>query len=77
MAQLTRNSGHIKGSLRSVSSQFQHLQFSPVDRFSEAALSRIATGTDYAYAEKILHWRAAFPEPDKLYLLDQYDLQVS
>lgn len=76
MSQQTRYGRSAKSQLSSIRSQFRRLQFPPEDRFGPRALLRLAKGTDYAYGEKLLYWRAAFPSPESLLLLDQFDLQV-
>jgi hypothetical protein len=76
MAQQTRNGGRAQSVLGAVTSGFRRLQFPPEQRFGAKALRKLAKGTDYTYAEKLLQWRAAFPSPDRLLLLDQHDLQV-
>ena len=77
MAQQTRNGGvKFQTAIRQTSSQFKKIQYPPEERFGEVALRHVTAGTDYTYAEKLLHWVAAFPEPDKLLMVDQYNLQV-
>lgn len=76
MSQQTRNGASAKSMLASIRSQFKRLQYPPQTRFSPKALQRLAKGTEYTYGEKLLHWRAAFPSPESMLLLDQFDLQV-
>jgi len=76
MAQQKRNGGN-KTILQTVTSQFRRMQYPPHSRFDDAALRRIVSDTDFAFAEKLLHWRVAFHDSNKLLVLDQYDLQVS
>jgi hypothetical protein len=55
---------------------FKRLRFDPSQRFTSKTIAQLAKGTDYAHAEKLLYWQAAFPSASSLLILDQYDLQV-
>ena len=62
--------------------EFKKYQYEPPQRFTSKTIAELAggelgRGTDYAYAEKLLTWNAAFPSLSSLLVLDQFDLQVS
>lgn len=65
--------GKIAGMVR----EFKRYQYPPSKRFSAQAIAQLAQGTDYAYAEKLLTWKAAFPSTSSLFVFDQSDLQVN
>jgi hypothetical protein len=67
----------MKGTINKLCREFERYQFEPPERFTSKTISQLAKGTDYAYAEKLLHWQAAFPSSSSLLVVDQYDLQVS
>jgi hypothetical protein len=76
ISQQTRHGRSTSGKISELTREFKRLQFKASQRFTSKAISALAKGTDYAYAEKLLYWRAAFPSESSLLVLDQYDLQV-
>ena len=76
ISQQIRHGRAPKGKITELTHEFKRHQYPPHQRFTSKTISQLASGTDYAYAEKLLYWRAAFPSNSSLLILDQFDLQV-
>ena len=76
ISQQTRHGRAAIGKVNDLIHEFKRYQYASSERFDDKAISRIAHGTDYAYAEKLLYWKAVFPSPSSLLIVDQHDLQV-
>lgn len=76
ISQQIRHGRAPKRKISELTREFKRLQLPPSERFTAKSISKVASGTDYAYAEKLLYWRAAFPAASSMLVLDQYDLQV-